>query len=128
MKEIRSELINGKVTDLFYQAISVYIKKTQVVNRKLDFASNIAFVKIKNELMIFSAKDLNNKIDIDWKNEEEIIQKVLKDKRIEYDRSKFEDLKDNAGIFVAISLAMPKNALKYSPAISLAIIGKIKLV
>jgi hypothetical protein len=129
MKKIITKLVKEDISSKnFYQAISIYLTKTQVVNRKLSCSSNIVFLNLnlsrdKTEVLI--AK-LQNEHDV-----EESIEEILSKEGIEFVRSSIGSLKtfnheDSGGIYLSLDRMLPRNSQKFPHSVTATFIGKLE--
>lgn len=124
LSEIHSEKLDSSVK-LFYQAISIYLTKTQVVNRKISFATNLKFIQVENITLQNFVTDFLDAITDDLSSQ--TIETYLADKGIKFVSGSIDDVKkcdDNNGIFLSIDLFTARNSLKFPPCACITIIGK----
>jgi hypothetical protein len=128
---IQSEKLDNEVTDnFFYQAVSVYLRKTQVVNRKLSCSANVKFWKLKyhgkSETLL---EKLNDKIGKQRKDAA-AVEDTLVEEGIEFNESSIDCLteltRDDNGVYLSIDTFTPRNKVKFADhGLQLTIIGKI---
>lgn len=132
MEKIKTIELNKEIeANFFYQAISIYLKKTQVVNRKLSCSLNVAFVKLNredkaiNNLKESLEKCLNLNIS---ENILGSVKDTLTKLGIEFTEEVLDDLKDfnegDRGIYLSIDRFLPRNLQKFSNCLVATIIGK----
>lgn len=84
-RELKSELNRNLTTDSFHHAVLIFLRKPQVVNRKLSTAKNLLTARLKCEISRF--------VDI-LRNLHEIgseLQDVLKNKEVEWRDVKLDE-------------------------------------
>lgn len=127
MKEVASAQLDRIDVKSFYQAINIYLRKTQVVNRKLSCSTNIAFLKLKpstreDEIETNLAKQILSTGDFaaNWKDVltptdfSEADQNELKD---------FDEFVD--GVYVSLDRMLPRNIQKFQTCILTSVIGEL---
>lgn len=125
MKEVASVQLDKINVKLFYQAINIYLRKTQVVNRKLSCSTNIAFLKLnlatrENEIKTNLAKQIQASDDLaaNWKDVfaptdfSEADQNELKD---------FDEFEDE--VYVSLDRMIPRNIQKFKNCVLTTVIG-----
>jgi hypothetical protein len=130
MKSIKTKVVKDEISsNHFYQAVSIYLTKTQVVNRKLSCSTNIVFLKLnssrdKIEIEIF-IKKLQNEYDV-----EESIEEILFKEGIEFVRSSIDSLKkfnhEDRGIYLSVDRMLPRSGQKFSHSVTATIIGELE--
>lgn len=97
----------------FYRSIHIYLKKTQVVNRKLSCSSNVSYLKLKLPSVENYAKQIFEAISSDDKT----TKSALLSLGIEFSGCSLDDLKDydesQEGIFLSIDRMVPRNLQKF---------------
>jgi hypothetical protein len=131
MQSIITKLVKDEISfNHFYQAVSIYLTKTQVVNRKLSCSTNIVFLKLnssrdKIEIENF-IKKLQNEYDV-----EESMEEILCKEGIEFVKSSIDTLKkfnheERGGIYLSVDRMLPRK-LSHSASITATFIGELKV-
>lgn len=129
MKEIltTAELESFPV-NYFYQAIYIYLKKQQVVNRKLSCSSNVVFLKLnlakcENRNKVNLVKELQSCIT------PEDVKNVLSSLAIEFNKSELNYLKSldesHDGVYMSIDRLVPRNLQKFPTCLVATFIGEL---
>lgn len=123
MKLIKTEKQSEIELNFFYQAIRIYLKKTQVVNRKLSCSSNIAFLKLN--LLSCDKNEVKNLIE-NLENSHENIEDLLTKLGIKFVESDIDKLNgEEHGIFISIDRMTPRSLQKFATCLNFTIIGEI---
>lgn len=134
MQEIaKINLAEAYPVNNFYQAIHIYLRKTQVVNRKLSCSANVAFLKLKvstkqnvNIESLARISEESSSCDV------ETIKKTLLLQEVEFEQCDLDDLKSfddelQEGIYLSIDRMIPRNMQKFSTCIVATLIGEFLL-
>lgn len=112
--------------NFFYQAISIYLKKTQVVNRKLSCSTNIVFLKIN--LLLPQDQSKTNLVESFKEKFPENVTQRLDQLGIEFLESELDKLKSfsgaDDGIYLSIDRMTPRNLQKFETCYILTLIGR----
>lgn len=123
---VSTELDNFPV-NFFYKAIYIYLKKSQVVNRKLSCSANVVFLKLNcvkcdNEFKFKLVKKLQSCITSDDVN------KALSTLNVEFIESVLSELKEldasHDVMFLSIDRMIPRNLQKYPISLVATFISK----
>lgn len=117
MKTLTSVSVNDINKKSFFRALSILIRKPQVINRKLSCSVNKLFLKINIEKQDFLQK---------FKNIDENLKDVLKAENICYQELTLDDDLEHVGegsIYVSLDKHLPRFPNKYHAAYVLTIIG-----
>lgn len=127
----------AKVSDLgsfpvnyFFQAINIYLRKPQVVNRKLSCSSNVVFLKlnISSSEKIFKTKLLIDNLRESSCNLSENVFNILSSLGIEHCDCQSEDLKSFNesidGIYLSIDRMVPRSQQKFKNCLVSTLIGE----
>lgn len=128
MKELEVQLDNFPV-NYFYKAVHTYLKKSQVVNRKLSCSSNVVFLKLD-----LKSSEIETKTNIlkhigrsSFFNAENILN-ILLSLSIEFSESDIDELKEfdesHHGIYLSIDKLIPRNIQKFQTVTVATFIGK----
>ena len=134
MENIKTIELNEEIeSNFFYQSISIYLKKTQVVNRKLSCSSNVAFVKlnIKTCDLVTCEKAIKKNLEKDLNSSENVLESVkdtLTGLGIEFTEECLDILKEfnesDTGIYLSIDRFLPRNLQKFSNCLVATVIGE----
>lgn len=105
----------------FYQALSIYLRKQQVINRKLSCSTNVLFAKLKSKSGdIFGIIEILKKLQcFDSKSLGEVAEYFE-----EIDLQQLSKLNNVDGfIYISIDRLTPKNVTKFQPCLVATIIG-----
>lgn len=95
-----------------------------MINRKLSCAVNKQFLKVKAR-----KEEFLEKISIDEVKSSGENLKALLDGKIVFEEAKLEDLEHadelENSIFISLNKVLPRNAAKFQPCYSIAIIGEL---
>lgn len=116
------DLSDDILSNFFYRALLILIRKPQVINRKLSCSVNKLFLKInarKDEFL--------KKIQIDEINEN--LKNALIEKEIAFEEAQLDDLEhvNEDSLYLSLDKCLPRNAGKFKPCYVLSIIGKIRV-
>lgn len=129
MENIKTIELNKEIeSNFFYQSISIYLKKTQVVNRKLSCSSNVAFVKLN--LMTCDGKVIKENLEKIPENTLDSVKDTLTTLGIEFTEEPLDVLKDfhgDRGIYLSIDRFLPRNSQKFSNCFVATVIGKLQI-
>lgn len=128
MKEIASAQIDNPKNN-FYQAITIYLKKAQVINRKLSCSSIVAFFELRSSLGNEVKTKILEKFDEHFEGcKVEDAKLILKSFDLEFDEVNIDHLKEidskNESFFLSVSKMSPRNVLKFETGFQLAMIGE----
>lgn len=115
----------SKEANAFYHALYIYLKKTQVINRKLSCVSNVVCLKTFKH---FDKNDFIRNLKALENVDSESVEKAYKDLGSTFDKSYLEEIKEvddtSKVIFISIDRMLPRNVQKYHNCTLLTIIGK----
>ena len=130
MKEVAAIELGNFPVNYFYRAVYIYLKKSQVVNRKLSCSSNVVFLKLnlksgENKLKA----DLIKNLEESSCNNPEKVFAIVSSLAVEFNESQLDDLKhfdeSNDGIFLSIDRMVPRNTQKFQTCTIATFIGKL---
>lgn len=129
MKSIKTHKLNESFpSNFFFQAISIYLKKTQVVNRKLSCSTNVVFLKLN---LLTCQNQVKSKLIESLKEgscDQENVKTRLEELGIEFVESDLHKLKDfcddDDGFYLSIDRMLPRNLQKFSTCFVATIISK----
>lgn len=119
------DLSDDILSNFFYRALLILIRKPQVINRKLSCSVNKLFLKInarKDEFL--------KKIQIDEiKKLNENLKNALIEREIAFEEAQLDDLEhvNEDSLYLSLDKCLPRNAGKFKPCYVLSIIGKIRV-
>lgn len=131
MKEVSTSTeLDDFPVNYFYQAIYIYLKKSQVVNRKLSCSSNVVFHKLN--LPKCENKDklsrLVNELQSCVCPDE--VNNALSSLAIEFKDCDFNELKEldesHDGVYLSIDRMTPRNLQKFPVSLVATIFGELK--
>lgn len=126
MKELKKITLKEISANSFYQAISIYLKKTQVVNRKLSCSANVVFLKLNSLSCQIQVKSnlIESLKEISTFN----VRNKLEELGIEFVESSLDNLKDfddsNDGLYLSIDRMIPRSLQKFATCCIATLIGK----
>ncbi|CRL05546.1 CLUMA_CG018075, isoform A [Clunio marinus] len=113
----------SKEANAFYHALYIYLKKTQVINRKLSCVSNVVCLKTFKH---FDKNDFIRNLKALENVDSESVEKAYKDLGSTFDKSYLEEIKEvddtSKVIFISIDRMLPRNVQKYHNCTLLTII------
>lgn len=122
MKQFASCEICDVPVNNFYQAIHIYLKKTQVVNRKLSCSSNVVYLKVT------ACENVNKEIIKTISGDVDSARNALKSHGIEFSEGSLNDLNEydesQDGTFMSIDRLLPRNLQKFKPCHIVTFIGE----
>lgn len=130
IKTVQLDISKNISSNFFYQAISIYLRKTQVVNRKLSCSVNVVFLKLnlsscQNQE---ESRILENLCDDNSLNSPENVKNKLEDLGIEFVESDLDKLKEftesDNGFYLSIERMLPRNLQKFKTCCVATFIGK----
>lgn len=123
MKQFASCAISDVPVNNFYQAIHIYLKKTQVVNRKLSCSSNVVYLELKA-----TCENVNKEIIKTISGDVDSARNALKSRGIEFFEGSLNDLsgydESQNGTFMSIDRLLPRNLQKFKPCHIVTFIGE----
>lgn len=113
MKQFASCEISDVPVNNFYQAIYIYLKKTQVVNRKLSCSSNVVYLELKAT----ACENVNKEIIKTISGNVDSARDALMTNGIEFSEGSLNDLNEydesQNGTFMSIDRLLPRNLQKF---------------
>lgn len=112
----------------FYRAIYIYLKKPQVVNRKLSCSSNIVFLKLNLKSWENKSKsDLIKILSESSCDSPERVIDVVSSLAIECTQVNLEELEEfdesKDGIYLSVDRMLPRNIQKFQTCVLATLIG-----
>lgn len=130
MKEVAAAKLSGEnPVNHFYQAISIYLRKTQVVNRKLSCSSNILFIKLASKSPFDEIKtNVIRKLQDFPINQPEDVKKVVQDVGTDTSDVAIDDLKHFDGsenaVYLSVDRMIPRSLEKFKTCSAACFIGE----
>lgn len=128
MKEVSVTQIGEFPVNFFFQAISIYLRKGQVVNRKLSCTSNLAFFKLDSTCLDEIKTNVIRKLqDVDITQPDDV-KRILQDAGIECTESSIDELKHFDGsegaTFISVDRMIPRNLKIFKTCLLASLIGE----
>lgn len=129
MKEVTANQLDNLPVTCFYTAVHIYLKKNQVVNRKLSCSSNVVFLKLNLESREDKLKtNLIQRLKESSCSLSENVIHAVSALSIEFCVSELDELKDfdesKDGIYFSVDRMVPRNLQKFQTCILATFIGK----
>lgn len=130
MKQVSTSDLDNFPVNYFFQAIYIYLKKSQVVNRKLSCSSNVVFLKLN--LLKCEIKIKNNLVkELQSCTCPDDVNNVLSSLAIEFKESELNELKEldesHDGVFLSIDRMAPRNLQKFTRSLVATFIGELNI-
>ena len=125
------EILLGDLSiNYFLRAVYVYLKKPQVVNRKLSCSSNIGFLKVSKWKDEFKEKLLKCLQKSESKDLENEVKGLLESWDVDFESKQLDDLTNphdlDDSTFISIDRILPRNPQKFQPVNVLTFIRKFE--